>query len=165
MDIVLRPLAKGIRWALVPIQLVIFGALLLVAVRLVANFVEFALHMRELTDAHLILSALSLIDLALVVNLLITVIGGGVDSLTATLGDGSEKPPWFADAQSDGIKLRLMAAMVAISAIEILKDFMHVSDLTDRQLIWAVGIHLALVASAVFLAMTERLHAVGRGRT
>jgi uncharacterized protein (TIGR00645 family) len=154
-------MGAGVRWVLAPIYFGIFGALVLVAARFVWNFVALLPAALFLSDAHLILAILSLIDLALVANLLIMVIASAVEYLFPVTSDDSNRPTWLGKSESEDIKLRLMAAMVAISGIEVLKRFMHVADLDDRELGWALGIHLAFVGSALVLAITERLHVKG----
>ena len=55
------------------------------------------------------------------------------------------------------LKLKLMASIVAISAIHVLESFMNVEHLSDRELGWSVGIHLAFVVSGLLLALMDRL--------
>lgn len=55
------------------------------------------------------------------------------------------------------LKLKLMALIVAISAIHVLESFMNVEHLSDRELAWGVGIHMSFVVSAVLLAVMDRL--------
>lgn len=54
------------------------------------------------------------------------------------------------------LKLKLMASIVAISAIHLLEAFMNADHLTDRKLAWLVGIHMAFVSSGVLLALMDR---------
>jgi uncharacterized protein (TIGR00645 family) len=61
-----------------------------------------------------------------------------------------------------GLKLKLVASIVAISAIALLKAFMELAegkDISDRQLAWLVGIHLVFVISGVLLAAMDWLAA------
>ena len=46
---------------------------------------------------------------------------------------------------------------MAISGIELLKAFMYVESLSDRDLGWMVGIHLTFVVSGVLYAFMDRL--------
>ena len=76
------------------------------------------------------------------------------------------RPHWIAEIDFSELKLKLMASIVAISAIKLLEGFMDVSHESDRELAWLSGIHLAFVASTVILALSDRLshrsRAVGR---
>ena len=56
-----------------------------------------------------------------------------------------------------GLKLKLMSSIVAISGIQLLRNFMDLADISDRELAWSTGIHLAFVVSAMMLAITDRL--------
>ena len=60
-----------------------------------------------------------------------------------------------------GLKLKLLSSIVAISAIQLLKQFMTVGKVSDRDLMWLVIIHVVFVVSSVFLALSDRLSAHG----
>ena len=56
-----------------------------------------------------------------------------------------------------GLKQKLMASIVAISAIQVLKAFMNIDTAFDpTKLAWLVGVHLAFVVSAFMLAISDR---------
>jgi uncharacterized protein (TIGR00645 family) len=61
------------------------------------------------------------------------------------------------------LKLKLMGSIVAISAIQVLESFMNVANLSDRELAWSVGIHMAFVASGVLLAVMDRMSGKSHG--
>jgi uncharacterized protein (TIGR00645 family) len=52
------------------------------------------------------------------------------------------------------LKLKLMASIVAISAIKLLEGFMDLSNHSDRELYWLAGIHLTFVVSTLFLPLS-----------
>ena len=62
-----------------------------------------------------------------------------------------------------GLKMKLIASIVAISAIHLLKWFMEIGDyetgepIDEPQLRWLVIIHLTFVASGVLLALMDWL--------
>jgi uncharacterized protein (TIGR00645 family) len=61
-----------------------------------------------------------------------------------------------------GLKLKLIGSIVAISAIDLLKAFMHITTpgvehLTDTQLGWMVGIHMVLIISGVLFAWMDQI--------
>jgi uncharacterized protein (TIGR00645 family) len=66
-----------------------------------------------------------------------------------------------------GLKLKLVASIVAISGIHLLKRFMEVGagapldDAGARELLWLTVIHLVFVLSGVLLALMDRLGAAG----
>lgn len=55
------------------------------------------------------------------------------------------------------MKIRLIASIVAISSIQLLKQFMYIKNISDRDLAWMVGIHLTFVVSGVLLALIDRI--------
>jgi uncharacterized protein (TIGR00645 family) len=58
-----------------------------------------------------------------------------------------------------GLKLKLIASIVAISGIELLKAFVNVGGYSNEELAWKVGIHGVLVISGVLLALMDRIAA------
>ena len=53
------------------------------------------------------------------------------------------------------LKIKLMGAIVAISAVELLKAFINVAGTPWQDLAWKVGIHLTFVVSGVLFAVTD----------
>jgi uncharacterized protein (TIGR00645 family) len=64
-----------------------------------------------------------------------------------------------------GLKMKLIASIVAISAIDLLKRFMQIGDarpdapFSEPHLFWLVTIHLTFVASGMLLALMDWLAA------
>ena len=56
-----------------------------------------------------------------------------------------------------GLKLKLLSSIVAISAVALLQAFLNVKNVTDRDLMWLVGIHLTFVGSGVLMALTDKI--------
>jgi uncharacterized protein (TIGR00645 family) len=54
-----------------------------------------------------------------------------------------------------GLKLKLIASIVAISAIQLLKTFMDIAALTETQAFRQVVVYLTFVASGVLLALMD----------
>jgi uncharacterized protein (TIGR00645 family) len=61
------------------------------------------------------------------------------------------------------LKLKLIGAIVAISAVELLKSFIESAHLTNQELAWKVGIHLTFVSSGVLFALTDYI--AGKGKS
>jgi uncharacterized protein (TIGR00645 family) len=56
------------------------------------------------------------------------------------------------------LKQKLMASIVAISAIQVLKAFMNLDKYPDTtRLAWLVGIHMVFVLSTLLLALSDRI--------
>jgi uncharacterized protein (TIGR00645 family) len=58
---------------------------------------------------------------------------------------------------STGLKLKLIASIVAISSVEVLKLFLNIENTPDREIYFMVGIHLVFVTSGVMLAWMENI--------
>ena len=50
-----------------------------------------------------------------------------------------------------------MSSIVAISAVQLLKAFMDVQHMADRDLAWYVGIHIVFVISGLLFAWSDRI--------
>ena len=122
----------------------------------------------KLNDEDVLLSELAIVDMTLSASLVVIVFISGYTNFVAPVlmrpNDG--RPHWIAEIDFSELKLKLMASIVAISAIKLLEGFMDVSHESDRELAWLLGIHLAFVVSTVILALSDRLshrsRAVGR---
>jgi len=151
------------RWLMAPFYVGLVGAL----VALLGVFVREAVHefagLATMTPEQGILMALSLIDLSLAGNLLLIVVFSGYENFVSRIdtGDDEDRPSWMGTVDFSGLKMKLIASIVAISAIALLKAFMRLSEgeaVEDRTLAWMVGIHLAFVVSGVLLAMMDWLN-------
>ena len=68
-----------------------------------------------------------------------------------------DRPAWMGKVGFSDLKIKLIGAIVAISAVELLKAFINVDQFTWQQLGWKVGIHVAFVVSGVLFAITDRI--------
>ena len=139
---------------------------LALAISLIALIVKTGLHLWELltqlptfTDEQVLLSELAIVDLTLSASLVVIVFLSGYTNFVAPVESKSDdgRPHWIAEIDFGELKLKLMASIVAISAIKVLEGFMNIDHETDRELGWLVGIHLAFVVSACLLALADRL--------
>ena len=148
----------GSRWLLAPFYLGLSVSLCVLLVKFVQQAVELLIHSISTDGSEIILGILSLIDLSLMANLLLMVIFAGYESFVSRLDvDGQQdRLGWMGQIGFGDLKLKLMASIVAISAIHLLEAFMNADHLTDRKLAWLVGIHMAFVTSGVLLAVMDR---------
>ena len=145
------------RWLVAPfyVGLVIaLGALLVVFVQELIHELPHVLAMKPEAG---ILLALSLIDLSLAANLVLIVIFSGYENFVSKINvEGHEdRPEWMGTVDFSGLKLKLIASIVAISGIALLKAFLNLTDptsvLDQPKLTWLVVIHLTFVASGLLL--------------
>lgn len=119
-------------------------------------------HITTMSPEEAILMVLSLIDLSLAGNLLLIVIFSGYENFVSKIdtGDDEDRPGWMGTVDFSGLKMKLIASIVAISAIALLKSFMKLAegaDVSDRTLMWLVVIHVTFVVSGVLLALMDWL--------
>ncbi|MGH6989381.1 MAG: YqhA family protein, partial [Stellaceae bacterium] len=64
---------------------------------------------------------------------------------------------WLGKLDIGSLKVKVLIAIVTISAVQLLKAFMDIRDYTDDKLLWMVIIHLVFVVSGVALAVMDRM--------
>jgi uncharacterized protein (TIGR00645 family) len=154
----------GSRWLLAPVYLGLALSLALILFKFAQESWEMAKHASSITADNTILGILSLIDLSLMGNLLLMIMFGGYQNFVSRLelGGHEDTPEWIDHVGFSDLKLKLMASIVAISAIEVLKALMTLGTVGNRELAWGIGIHMTFVISAVLLAWMDVLIARAR---
>jgi uncharacterized protein (TIGR00645 family) len=152
------------RWLMAPFYVGLILALAALFVVFVQAAIKDLSQLGSMSPEEAILMALTLIDLSLAGNLLLIVIFSGYENFVSKIdtGDDEDRPGWMGTVDFSGLKLKLVASIVAISAIALLKAFKELAegkDISDRQLAWLVGIHLVFVISGVLLAAMDWLAA------
>ena len=150
------------RWLMAPFYV---GLVIALAALMVVFFQELAHGIPGLFTAKpeaAILLALSLIDLSLAANLLVIVTLSGYENFVSKIDTASheDRPEWMGTVDYSGMKMKLIASIVAISAIALLKAFLTLTESPDTpldqpRLMWLVIIHLAFVVSGLLLALMD----------
>lgn len=148
------------RWLMAPFYL---GLALALAALLYVFAVEIwhgFSHLHEMRPGDTILMILSLIDLSLTGNLVLIVVFSGYQNFVSKIDpEGHEDwPAWMGAIDYSGLKMKLIASVVAISAIALLHSFLLVAQsepFEDRRLAWQIGLHVTFVFSAVMLALVD----------
>jgi len=148
------------RWLLAPFYVGLVVALAAVLVVFGNELIHQLTDLFGMTPAKAILMSLSLIDLSLTGNLLLIVIFSGYENFVSKIraGEDADRPSWMGTVDFSGLKMKLIASIVAISAIALLRSFMELSEgeaLDERRLYWLVMIHLVFVVSGVLLAIMD----------
>jgi uncharacterized protein (TIGR00645 family) len=147
------------RWLLAPFYLMMVVALLVLLMKALQETWHFVFHAFTATEAEVILGVLALIDLTFTGSLIVIVIFSGYENFVSKIdpGDHPDWPEWMSKIDFTGLKLKLISSIVAISAIQVLKAFMNLKTISDRDLMWYVMIHLVFVGSGVLMALTDRI--------
>jgi uncharacterized protein (TIGR00645 family) len=147
------------RWLLAPFYAMLVFALAVLLIKAGQETWHFVLHAWDFTEAQVILGVLALIDLTLTGSLIIIVVFSGYENFVSKIDhdDSKDWPEWMSKIDFSGLKLKLLSSIVAISAIQVLKAFMNIKSISDRDLMWYVIIHLVFVGSGLIMAITDRL--------
>lgn len=152
------------RWVLAPMYIGLVGGLILMFVKFAQEFVHILQHIIDAPEKEVVLAILGLVDITLVANLLIMVIFSGYENFVSKIdvADHEDRPDWMGKVDYSGLKLKLIGSIVAISAIDLLKAFMHqstpgIEHLSDTQMAWMVGIHFTLILSGVLFAVMDKI--------
>ena len=115
--------------------------------------------MFSLTSDEMIINILTLVDSALIAALLLIIGFSGYENFVSKIGTGDheDRPAWMGKVGFSDLKIKLIGAIVAISAVELLKAFINLDQFTSYQLSWKVGIHITFVVSGVLFAITDRI--------
>ncbi|MGA8172486.1 MAG: YqhA family protein [Methylocystis sp.] len=147
------------RWLLAPFLAILTLALFALMVKAGKKALTLATLIMEGQDQHVTLAILNLIDITLIGALVVIVTISVYENFVARISpqDHGDWPEWIGSIDFSQLKLKLMATIVAITAIELLEAFIDADETTDRDLYFAIGIHLTFVFSTLALAVAERL--------
>jgi uncharacterized protein (TIGR00645 family) len=148
------------RFLLAPLYLGLVGALILLTYRFLIEFYHIAVHIGEATPQSFTLELLALLDLTLLANLILMVIFAGYENFVSRIDvatESKDRPHWMGTIDFSGLKIKLIGSLVAISVIELLKDFIELSGEAEvgEGTIWRVIIHLTFVLSGVLFALMD----------
>lgn len=153
------------RWLMAPMYLGLSISLGLLAVIFVKELAYYLPKTLEMTADQAILAVLTLIDLTLAANLLLIVLFSGYENFVSKFDfdTGADRPGWMGKVDFSGLKMKLIASIVAISGIHLLKVFMSLGKgdpahaVSAATMQWMVIIHLTFVVSGVLLALMDWL--------
>jgi uncharacterized protein (TIGR00645 family) len=161
-----RLLEEGLfaaRWLLAPFYVGLVIALIALLGVFVVDLPYEILHLLHTQPGKLaeagILMALSLIDLSLAADLLLIVILAGYENFVSRIEAAApeERPEWMGTIDFSGLKIKLIASIVAISSIALLRTYLEIGDHPPDQavLLWQVIITLTFVVAGVLLALMD----------
>jgi uncharacterized protein (TIGR00645 family) len=112
-------------------------------------------------EATTMLLVLGLVDVVMISNLLIMVIIGGYETFVSRMNlDGHpDQPEWLSHVNANVLKTKLAMSIIGISSIHLLRTFIESSyeRVSAQTMMWQTLIHLTFVASALALAMIDRM--------
>lgn len=159
MERAIEKVMYSARWILAPIYLGLSLALLALGVKFFQEIIHVVPVLFSMTEGHLVLLILSLIDMALVGGLLVMVMISGYENFVSQLDvdEGEEKLSWLGKVDSATLKSKVAASIVAISSIHLLKIFMNADNVENDKLFWYVIMHMTFVASAFGMGYLDKI--------
>ena len=131
------------RWLLAPLYIGLLAALLPILYRFFHSFFHMMRHITSLSASEITLQVLELLDTVLLGNLIIIVLFAGYENFVSKIkaAEGAEdRPHWMGHVDYSGLKIKLIGSLVAISVIELLKDFMQEGPFDANREGWRIGI-------------------------
>jgi len=105
------------------------------------------------------LKVLGLLDTTLLGNLVVLMIFSGYENFVSKINsakNAEDRPTWMGKVDYSGLKIKLIGSLVAISVIELLKDFVEArEDLNAESIKWRIAIHLTFVISGLLFAVMD----------
>lgn len=155
------------RWLMAPMYLGLVVSLAMLTIVFTRELIYYLPQVFVMSAEEAILVVLTLIDLSLAGNLLLIVLFSGYENFVSKLDieDSVDRPSWMGTVDFSGLKMKLIASIVAISGIHLLKRFMEIGEadaeapFNESHLYWLVIIHLTFVVSGVLLAFMDWLSA------
>jgi uncharacterized protein (TIGR00645 family) len=148
------------RWLLAPLYLGLLAALLPILYRFFHSFWHMMTHVTSLSAGEITLQVLELLDTVLLGNLIIIVLFAGYENFVSkiSVAEGAvDRPHWMGHVDYSGLKIKLIGSLVAISVIELLKDFMQEGPFDSKREAWRIGIHVTFVVSGVLFALMDTM--------
>lgn len=147
------------RWLLVPFLIGLVAGLVLLLLRFVKGVWELTQFFWIGSDKDLLTGLLSLVELTLIAALIVIVILSSYENFVSrvTSEERLNWPEWMGHIDFAQLKRKLIATISTIASVQILKEIESIDDLTNRYLGWLIGMQLAFVATAVLLALSDRI--------
>lgn len=154
------------RWLQLPLYLGLIVAQGVYVVRFVVDLSHLVLNFANFSEAEVMLAVLGLVDVVMIANLLIMVIVGGYETFVSRirLEGHPDQPEWLSHVNANVLKVKLAMSIVGISSIHLLATFIRAGQPngpSGEAMLFQMLIHLTFVASAVALAVIDRLQAPG----
>lgn len=162
VEIFMENMLFSARWLLAPFYFGLAVSLFVLLIKFLMELLHLAGTAFTSTESDVILGLLTLVDLTLTGSLLIIVIFSGYENFVSRMDHSNhdDRPEWMGTIDFSALKLKMLSSIVAISAVQLLRQFMSLGTVTperEKELMWLVIIHLVFVVSSVLLALSDRI--------
>lgn len=164
MERLFEQLMYASRWIMAPIYLGLSLLLIALGIKFFQEVIHLVPIIFTIKEVDLILVALSLIDIALVGGLIVMVMFSGYENFVSRLDvdANQEKLGWLGKLDSNSLKNKVAASIVAISSIHLLKVFMNTESIPNDKIQWYLLIHITFVISAFAMGYLDKLVREGK---
>ena len=146
------------RWLMAPLYLGLAAALTILVITFFRELIVAVPALYTMEEKEIILLVLTLIDISLAGNLVLIILFSGYENFVSKIEaahNDIDRPEWMGTLDFSGLKIKLVASIVAISAIHLLKIFMNLESYSTASIQWYVTIHLAFVGSGIGFAVMD----------
>lgn len=149
------------RWLQAPLYLGLIVAQAVYVVLFWKELIHLMHDFGHMTEQEIMLLVLALVDVVMIANLLIMVIIGGYETFVSRINmrGHPDEPEWLSHVNPNVLKVKLAMSIIGISSIHLLKSFIEAPTMKSETLMWQTIIHMAFIASAIGLALIDRLSA------
>lgn len=147
------------RWLQVPLYFGLIAVLAILVVKFGQELAILSVTAWGLQESSLIHTILTLVDIMLVTNLVITIIIAGYGNFVSRIEDTTvrNKLPLLGKIESGSIEAKVATSIVLISGVHLLGAFINYERVANDKLVLLLSIHLAFVVSAVLIAFVGHL--------
>ncbi|MDO8903824.1 TIGR00645 family protein [Hydrogenophaga sp.] len=157
VELALEKFIFSSRWILVPFLLGLIVGMVVMLLKFFKELVLLIQGVLGIIQHDTVISILTLVDTALIAVLLLIIVFSSYENFVSKLsiGDHEDRPAWMGKVGFADLKMKLIGAIVAISAVELLKAFLVSTTLTGEELGWKIAIHLTFVISGLLFATAD----------
>ncbi len=147
------------RWLQVPLYVGLIFVQGVYAYRFILEVYRLVMNATQISETEIMLSALGLIDIVLISNLLTMVIIGGYETFVSrlNLAGHPDEPEWLDRVSTGTLKIKLALSLISISSIHLLETFIDVEHHDSHTIICEIAILLTFIVSALAIAWIDRI--------
>lgn len=142
-----------------PVYLGLSFVLLALAVKFFQEVCHIIPNIFSIEEVDLVLTTLSMIDIALVGGLIVMVMFSGYENFVSKIDvdEHNDKLGWLGKMDTGSLKNKVAASIVAISSIHLLKVFMNTQHIANDKIKWYLLLHVTFVASAFVMGYLDKI--------
>ncbi|WPC75060.1 TIGR00645 family protein [Vibrio porteresiae] len=159
MERFFEKLLYSARWIMAPVYLGLSFVLLALAVKFFQEVCHIIPNIFSIEEVDLVLTTLSMIDIALVGGLIVMVMFSGYENFVSKIDvdEHNDKLGWLGKMDTGSLKNKVAASIVAISSIHLLKVFMNTQHIANDKIKWYLLLHVTFVASAFVMGYLDKI--------